>query len=70
MGEMVSNCWPFKPLVAGSIPAALTNPHAWGFYLYNLPPTYLDAGWNVINILNSNVLTFFILDLQSPLTSG
>jgi hypothetical protein len=51
--------WPFKPLVAGSSPAALTNPHTWGLFILSSTTSYLDVGWNVGNILNSNVLSFF-----------
>ena len=36
MGEAQTRLWPFKPLVAGSSPAALISPQIWGFI--NLTP--------------------------------
>ena len=37
--------WPFKPLVAGSSPAALTNPQEWGFFLL-YPPLLAISIWD------------------------
>jgi hypothetical protein len=63
MGEGFFPNRPFKPLVASSIPAALTNPHTWGFiYFYPLLlPIWIRTGISKIFLIPMYFLFCFSL---------
>jgi len=58
MGEAQTRLCPFKPLVEGSSPFALTNPQTWGLVFLSPTPAYLDVCRQVEKTHNSNVLSF------------